>query len=68
MSETTLPSDVTLQSCLLLNVSSCDVTETQNTFVITLYNPLSRRVSHYVRIPVQGDGLSYVVRDVSGKT
>lgn len=60
------PSDILLKPCMLLNISSCDVTETSNTFVVTLYNPLSRQVSQNVRLPVSGDGKNVVVYDSLG--
>lgn len=53
-----------LQSCLLLNISECDVSEKSNFFVVTLYNPLSRPISRYVRLPVTGK--SYTVTDPNG--
>ncbi|XP_049819511.1 lysosomal alpha-mannosidase-like isoform X2 [Aethina tumida] len=48
---------VNLQSCLLANVSICSTEKGNN--VIVVYNPLSRPVSHYVRVPV-ADG-DYIV-------
>ncbi|GLV46666.1 Lysosomal alpha-mannosidase II [Carabus blaptoides fortunei] len=53
-----------LDYCPLLNISSCELTEKSDNFVVTLYNPLSRPVSHYVRLPVTGT--SYTVTDPSG--
>lgn len=49
------------QSCPLLNISSCSISETENNFIVTLYNPLSFNVDSYVRFPVSGD--SYEVLD-----
>ncbi|XP_069684640.1 lysosomal alpha-mannosidase-like isoform X2 [Periplaneta americana] len=54
-----------LKSCLLLNISLCDVSENSKQFVVTVYNPLSRPVSHFVRLPVSGQ--SYTVQDPTGK-
>ena len=54
-----------MESCLLLNISQCDVTENHSQFVVTLYNPLSQNVTIPIRIPVTG--LSYIVRDPKGK-
>ncbi|CAH0546121.1 unnamed protein product [Brassicogethes aeneus] len=51
-----------LQTCLLSNVSICTTAEKN---VIVVYNPLSRPVSHYVRIPVP-EG-SYKVYDAESK-
>jgi len=56
---------VPLKSCLLLNISQCDVSEHSSQFVVTVYNPLSHPISHHVRIPVSG--ASYTVRDPTGK-
>lgn len=50
--------------CLLTNVSSCYFTETLDTFLVTVYNPLSRPVSKYIRLPVTGT--SYTVKDPDG--
>lgn len=56
---------VPLKSCLLLNISQCDISEHSSQFVVTVHNPLSRPVSHYVRVPVSG--ASYTVQDPAGK-
>jgi lysosomal alpha-mannosidase len=56
---------VPLKSCLLLNISQCDISEDSSRFVVTVYNPLSHPVSHYVRVPVLGS--SYTVQDPTGK-
>ncbi|XP_069699536.1 lysosomal alpha-mannosidase-like [Periplaneta americana] len=47
-------STVEMFNCLRLNVSFCDVTESENRFVVTVYNPLSHEVSHFVRLPIEG--------------
>ncbi|XP_069699538.1 lysosomal alpha-mannosidase-like [Periplaneta americana] len=44
--------NVQVFNCLELNVSSCDVTENQEKFVVTVYNPLSHEINHFVRLPV----------------
>ncbi|KAJ9579723.1 hypothetical protein L9F63_004649, partial [Diploptera punctata] len=51
-------------SCFELNVSKCDISEREGRFLLTVYNPLSRRISHIVRIPVQK--ATYNVRDFDG--
>lgn len=56
---------VPFTSCLLTNISSCSISETQKNFVVTIYNPLSREVSKHVRLPVLGS--SYSVKDAGGK-
>jgi hypothetical protein len=56
---------IPLKSCLLLNISQCDVSEHSSQFVVTVYNPLSHPISHYVRVPVSG--ASYTVQDPAGK-
>lgn len=48
-----------------LNISQCDVTEKSNTFVVNVYNALSRSVDKYVRVPVQA-GQAYQVLDPDG--
>lgn len=52
-------------SCLLSNVSQCEPTENNPKFVATIYNPLSRPVNHYVRLPVPNG--TYKVTDGQGK-
>ncbi|XP_072399843.1 lysosomal alpha-mannosidase-like isoform X2 [Diabrotica undecimpunctata] len=53
-------------TCPLANISQCAFTETNNNFVITVYNPLSRTVSKHVRVPVVGN--KYTVKDPQGAT
>ncbi|XP_037024932.1 lysosomal alpha-mannosidase-like [Bradysia coprophila] len=50
-------------SCLQLNISTCDVTESSTRFVVTVYNPLSHTTSQYVRFPVAN--YNYEIRDSS---
>ena len=40
------------QFCLMLNVSQCEVTETNSRFVATVYNPRSQEQTTYIRLPV----------------
>ena len=47
--------------CHLMNISQCSVSENSNHFTIILYNPLSRDVSHWVRVPVVSE--DYVVKE-----
>ena len=50
--------------CLQLNISQCDVSETNDRFVVNAYNPKAQRVSQFIRVPVtQG---SFTVVDPSG--
>lgn len=55
---------IPFKNCLLLNVSSCPETEALDSFMVTVYNPLSRPVSKYVRLPVTGT--AYSVKDPDG--
>nr|CAD7429114.1 unnamed protein product [Timema monikensis] len=57
-------SNLELKSCLLLNISLCEETESSEDFLVTIYNPISHEVSQYVRLPVSGD--SYTVTDYNG--
>nr|CAD7429117.1 unnamed protein product [Timema monikensis] len=57
---------VEFKSCPLLNISRCELSETEDDFLVTVYNPLARPVSHYVRIPVTGE--HYAVTDPSGSS
>ncbi|KAJ6646748.1 Lysosomal alpha-mannosidase [Pseudolycoriella hygida] len=52
-------------SCLQLNISSCDVTESSQRFVVTVYNPMAHSTSQYIRFPVPN--YNYEVRDSSNK-
>lgn len=56
--------EIDFNSCLLANVSQCTITEELDNFVITVYNPLSREVNHYVKVPVTGT--AYKVYDYNG--
>lgn len=40
------------KTCALLNITSCPVSEANDRFALTLYNPLAHTVNEYVRIPV----------------
>ncbi|RZC14230.1 lysosomal alpha-mannosidase-like, partial [Asbolus verrucosus] len=56
--------DLKLKTCLLANVSICETT-TNDRFVVAVYNPLSRSVTHYVRLPV--DGTNYKITGPNGE-
>uniref|UniRef100_A0AB38ZEA6 Alpha-mannosidase n=1 Tax=Ectomocoris sp. TaxID=3104572 RepID=A0AB38ZEA6_9HEMI len=53
--------------CLLLNISSCPETENSMSFVVTIYNPLSRFVDKLVRLPIAFPDLVYIVRGPKGE-
>ena len=57
--------EIPFESCRLSNISQCAFTENSDTFITTVYNPLSRPVSHYVRLPITGK--NYEVKDPQGK-
>ncbi|XP_031623847.1 lysosomal alpha-mannosidase-like isoform X1 [Contarinia nasturtii] len=40
------------ESCADLNISSCYITENNDKFTVTLYNPLTHSTLQYVRVPV----------------
>ncbi|XP_023312846.1 lysosomal alpha-mannosidase-like, partial [Anoplophora glabripennis] len=46
--------DITLpvSSCLLANISSCE-NALKDKYMVTVYNPLSRYVTYYVRLPAK---------------
>jgi len=50
--------------CNTLNTTECSITETSDRVAVTIYNPLTRPVSQYIRIPV-GSG-DYDVYDPTG--
>ncbi|XP_011151265.1 lysosomal alpha-mannosidase isoform X1 [Harpegnathos saltator] len=47
--------NLTMSTCLELNISSCVFTEGSDKFLVTVYNPLSRPIPTYVRLPVEGN-------------
>ncbi|KAF5294473.1 hypothetical protein FQR65_LT01599 [Abscondita terminalis] len=55
---------IQFESCLLTNISQCAFSENNDQFVVTVYNPLSREVDHYVRLPVTNG--QYKVTDGNG--
>ncbi|XP_053692769.1 lysosomal alpha-mannosidase-like [Sabethes cyaneus] len=52
------------QSCHQLNISVCEMSETRQTFVVTLYNPLAHVSRQYVRLPINS---RYTVNDPEGR-
>ena len=56
--------DLSLTSCPRLNISECEVSELADQFVIVIYNPVSRTVNQYVRVPVTDS--AYDVFDSKG--
>ena len=52
------------QSCLLLNISICEISEQSEQFMVTVYNPLAHATYQHVRFPVEG--FNYEVRDYRG--
>ncbi|KAH1004273.1 hypothetical protein HUJ04_004052 [Dendroctonus ponderosae] len=53
------------QRCQLLNISECALSEQAERLTITVYNPLSRKVNKYIRVPVMGS--AYSVTDPEGQ-
>lgn len=54
-----------LKTCLYLNISSCQYSESWDSFVVNVYNPLGRQVDRYIRLPVKRDKV-YTVQDHAG--
>lgn len=52
--------------CHELNVSICPVSQNSEHFLVTVYNPLGRKVHQMVRLPVR-EGL-FTVKNPNGKT
>ncbi|XP_029732563.2 lysosomal alpha-mannosidase-like [Aedes albopictus] len=52
------------ETCHLLNISKCEMTESKDNFMVTLYNPLAHSGYQYVRLPVSGK--KYIVKDYRG--
>uniref|UniRef100_A0A336M0Y1 Alpha-mannosidase n=1 Tax=Culicoides sonorensis TaxID=179676 RepID=A0A336M0Y1_CULSO len=55
------PNPFSFTSCPYLNISSCDVSENSEKFIVTVYNPLAHTVFEYIKVPVTGD--NYLVQD-----
>lgn len=53
-----------LETCLLANTSICEVTNSDR-YIVAVYNPLERNVTHFVRLPVL-DG-SYKITGPDGE-
>ena len=53
------------QYCDFLNISVCQITETEKSLAVNVYNPIARPVSSYVRVPV--NSRSYTVTDSDGE-
>ncbi|XP_016945444.3 lysosomal alpha-mannosidase isoform X2 [Drosophila suzukii] len=54
------------KTCPSLNITACPVSEVNDRFALTLYNPLAHTVNEYVRIPVPDP--SYKIIDNKGVT
>lgn len=52
------------ENCLNLNISTCEISEKSNNFIVTLYNPLGHSTHEFVRFPVPGQ--NYKVTDYEG--
>ncbi|XP_078216792.1 lysosomal alpha-mannosidase isoform X8 [Callithrix jacchus] len=52
--------------CRQLNISICPLSQTAARFLVTIYNPLGRKVNWMVRLPVS-EGV-FVVKDPNGRT
>lgn len=51
--------------CPLLNISQCDITEQNQAVIVTVYNPLPRRNSYVIRLPLKSTS-SAIIRDDQG--
>lgn len=61
MNNSTEKFEFKFNSCLNLNISICEVPETKEKFIVTVFNAMGHVTSEYVRFPVGGD--RYEVRD-----
>ena len=52
--------------CDLLNITECSLTESNDKIAVTLYNPIAKPVSQYIRVPVVFG--NYEVFDGNGQT
>lgn len=51
-------------NCLNLNISECEISENNNNFIVTIYNPLSHARFQNIRVPVSDT--NYKVTDYRG--
>ena len=51
--------------CPLLNISQCHFTESNDRFMVNIYNPIARVISPFIRIPVR-DNASYRITNSAG--
>ena len=61
MLESTRDDDAVLEArvfCPLLNVSECDLTTASDSFVVDVWNPLSRAADQWMRLPVKVESAS----------
>jgi lysosomal alpha-mannosidase len=56
--------DLALSTCLLANVTICDASN-KDKFLVAVQNPLSKTVSHHVRLPV--NGTNFKITDADGE-
>jgi hypothetical protein len=56
--------DLALSPCLLANVTICDPSH-KDKFLVAVQNPLSKTVSHHVRLPV--NGTNFKITDADGE-
>ena len=61
--ETTL--EIGQYNCPYLNISQCEATENQHSFIVSVYNPLSRTRSSIIRLPISKYGDVTVSKMVS---
>lgn len=61
------PENPQFQHCPLVNISVCHTSESQNRFLVFVYNPLPRDISSWVRVPVVGQS-GYKITDENGQT
>lgn len=63
--ETSDSNDFKFSNCLNLNISACEISENNNNFIVTIYNPLSHARFQHIRVPVTDT--NYKVTDYRGK-
>lgn len=63
-SETTDSNEFKFSNCLNLNISACEISENNNNFIVTIYNPLSHARFQHIRVPVLD--INYKVTDYRG--
>ena len=51
--ESSNPNSFKFKYCNYLNISVCEITETESSIIVNVYNPIAREITTYLRVPVR---------------